>query len=245
MGKEGIAAIKQIWGRALSGRYLLRRRIASRTANWPLSIRYALILGGFGMLWLTAVYCVHELASGSLKRLDEARRWVSIREVLGDHPRNAAMEGADVVWVPPSPMLDRDRASRVLRLYREGVLAAAVLEPVAQGYAGAIRLLVALTPEGEILGARVSEHHETPGLGDPVDSRVSNWILGFVGHSLQDPSYDRWDVVRHGGVFDQFTGATITPRAVIKTIRETLLFWTRYEKSIREAERDATISLKP
>ena len=72
---------------------------------------------------------------------------------------------------------------------------------------------------------RVLAHRETPGLGDAIEAERSDWILGFAGKSLTGPPAERWKVKRDGGVFDQFTGATITPRAVVKAVKNTLLYY--------------------
>jgi electron transport complex protein RnfG len=100
---------------------------------------------------------------------------------------------------------------------------AVLLNAVARdGYAGPIRLLVAVDPAGRLLGVRVLEHRETPGLGDLVDARHSDWIRGFDGRALGDPPPARWTVRKDGGDFDQFTGATVTPRAVVRGVRRVL-----------------------
>ncbi len=90
-----------------------------------------------------------------------------------------------------------------------------------EGYNGRIDLWLGIDVDGVIEGVRVHAHAETPGLGDKIDHRLSDWIHGFKGHSLRTPD-DAWDVRRHGGEFDQFTGATITPRAVIHAVRQGL-----------------------
>jgi len=87
------------------------------------------------------------------------------------------------------------------------------------GYNGRIGLLVGIETDGRVAGVRVTSHKETPGLGDAIEIEKSRWILAFDGTSLRSPPPDRWSVRRDGGVFDQFTGATITPRAVVKAVR--------------------------
>ena len=93
------------------------------------------------------------------------------------------------------------------------------------GYNGDIKLLLGINVSGEILGARVISHKETPGLGDPIEIRKSDWINGFTTRSLNNPENSGWSVKRDGGQFDQFTGATITPRAVVKIIHNSLLYF--------------------
>lgn len=100
---------------------------------------------------------------------------------------------------------------------------AAVLEVHTQeGYNGEIVLLVGVWRDGSISGVRVTRHRETPGLGDPIEARRSDWIEGFRGRSLADPGRGGWAVRKDGGEFDQFTGATVTPRAVVGAVRAAL-----------------------
>lgn len=90
------------------------------------------------------------------------------------------------------------------------------------GYSGDIDMIIGINADGTIAGVRVLAHKETPGLGDKIDLKKSKWILGFNGRSLHNPEKDRWAVKKDGGEFDQFTGATITPRAVVNRIKHTL-----------------------
>ncbi len=92
------------------------------------------------------------------------------------------------------------------------------------GYSGAIKMIAGVNRDGTIAGVRVLSHNETPGLGDKVDTKKSNWIKTFTGRSLQNPLPEKWKVKKDGGEFDQFTGATVTPRAVVKQVHKALLF---------------------
>lgn len=106
---------------------------------------------------------------------------------------------------------------------QNGEIVAVIIPSIApDGYSGAIRLIVGVWKNGQIAGVRVLTHNETPGLGDKIDLKKSDWILGFNGKSITEPS--QWAVKKDGGEFDQFTGATITPRAVISQIEKTLQF---------------------
>jgi electron transport complex protein RnfG len=102
------------------------------------------------------------------------------------------------------------------------------------GYSGDIRLLIGIDLEGTILGVRVTNHRETPGLGDRVETKKSGWIYTFEGRSLDNPEPDQWAVKKNGGVFDQFTGATITPKAVVSTVRDTLMYFRKNRQQIRQ-----------
>lgn len=102
---------------------------------------------------------------------------------------------------------------------------AVVMEATApDGYSGAIQLLVAADFNGKVLGTRVTAHHETPGLGDKIELRLSDWITHFAGKTIQNASDSSWAVKKDGGQFDQFTGATITPRAVVNAVKRAGLF---------------------
>lgn len=101
---------------------------------------------------------------------------------------------------------------------------ALAIEGVAHdGYSGDIRILMGMTPEGEILGVRVIEHKETPGLGDKIETRISNWILSFNNQTISPENQAEWAVKKDGGKFDQFAGATITPRAVVNQVKRAAL----------------------
>ncbi|PVZ86619.1 electron transport complex subunit RsxG [Serratia sp. S1B] len=123
------------------------------------------------------------------------------------------------------PALGNGTPHRLYLARKQGHPVAAVLETTApDGYSGAIQLLVAADFKGTVLGSRVVEHHETPGLGDKIELRISNWITYFSGKTIDGPDDKRWAVKKDGGMFDQFTGATITPRAVVNAIARTALY---------------------
>ena len=107
---------------------------------------------------------------------------------------------------------------------KDGNVSAYAYETTApDGYSGDIRLLVGLDPKGKILGVRVIEHHETPGLGDKIELRISNWILNFTHQLINEHNLNEWAVKKDGGKFDQFSGATITPRAVVNQTKRSAL----------------------
>lgn len=113
-------------------------------------------------------------------------------------------------------------------LYRarlDGQPAGVIFEAIApDGYSGNIHLLIGVLPDGRLGGVRTIKHRETPGLGDKIELSKSEWISQFSGHSLREDNVNNWAVKKDGGMFDQFTGATITPRAVVKAIRKALIF---------------------
>lgn len=133
----------------------------------------------------------------------------------------------DVVSVPPPNVAGHPGALRVFRARRGGEPVAVVMEvATTQGYNGEIRMLVGIWYDGTVSGVRVTRHRETPGLGDPIEVRRSDWIDGFRDRSLGDPPAEGWAVRKDGGVFDEFTGATITPRAVVVAVRAALAYFS-------------------
>jgi len=107
------------------------------------------------------------------------------------------------------------------------------------GYSGDIRLLVGIAPDGEVIGVRVLEHRETPGLGDEIELQRSDWIRQFAGRSLSDPPADQWAADRRGGNFDTLSSATITSSAVIEAVRNVLAWYANNRDNAFEVESES------
>lgn len=105
------------------------------------------------------------------------------------------------------------------------------------GYSGDIRLLVGVNMDGSVAGVRVQSHKETPGLGDKIELSKNKWILGFDGKSLGNPPPEKWRVKKDGGDFDQFAGATITPRAVVNQVKNVLLYLNTHREELQQRAR--------
>jgi H+/Na+-translocating ferredoxin:NAD+ oxidoreductase subunit G len=142
---------------------------------------------------------------------------------------------ADSISVVAPDLLGSAQPVKIYRARRAGAPVAAVLRPIApDGYRGPIELLVAIGQDGRLIGVQVIRHQETPGLGDAFESRDVHWLDRFRGRSLTDPPTQRWTVRRDGGDFDAFTGATITPRAIVKAVRNALEYYQRNSQRIFE-----------
>jgi electron transport complex protein RnfG len=140
---------------------------------------------------------------------------------------------ADSIAVTSPDLLGSAQPVRIYRARRSGAPVAAVIRAIApDGYRGPIELLVAVGRDGRLIGVQVIRHNETPGLGDAFESRDVHWLDHFRGRSLTDPPTQRWTVRRDGGDFDAFTGATITPRAIIKAVRNALDYYQRNSQRI-------------
>jgi electron transport complex protein RnfG len=139
----------------------------------------------------------------------------------------------DTIQVRDQTLLGTDEPVTVYRARLGGKPVALVITPVApDGYSGTIKLLVGIAVDGTLTGVRVTAHHETPGLGDAIEEERSDWIYGFNGKSLDHPPLDQWRVKRDGGAFDQLTGATITPRAIVKAVKNSLLYYREHRAEL-------------
>jgi electron transport complex protein RnfG len=139
----------------------------------------------------------------------------------------------DSIAVIAPDLLGSSQPVRIYRARRAGAPVAAVIRAIApDGYRGPIELLVAIGQDSRLIGVQVIRHDETPGLGDAFESRDVHWLDHFRGRSLTDPPPPRWTVRRDGGDFDAFTGATITPRAIVKAVRNALDYYQRNSKQI-------------
>lgn len=198
-------------------------------------VRAALALGVVAVVTVGVVALVHETARPRIAANERAERIARLAAVLGDtRYDNDLLQ--DVITVRDPDLLGTDAAVPVHRARLRGQPVAALFEAVApDGYSGSIRLLVAVAADGRLLGVRVLAHRETPGLGDAIEERKSDWILRFAGHSLRDPLPERWRVRKDGGDFEQFTGATVTPRAVVRSVLNVLLYFERERATVLAA----------
>jgi electron transport complex protein RnfG len=158
----------------------------------------------------------------------------SLRPALGDVEFDSPLL-ASLISIPQPHDLPGTGTARVYRVFSGSQPAAALFSVAARnGYAGPIGLLIGVRYDGTISGVRVLHHRETPGLGDGIEAGKSDWVRQFDGRSLDDPAIAGWAIRGDGGEFDQLTGASVTPRAVIKAIRQTLIYF--------DANRDAVFA---
>lgn len=166
--------------------------------------------------------------------------WSLLHERIGDAERAARAAifvellprarfdnspGDDTIMVADPALLGyaSERHAYIARL--DGRIEALFLPLLAaDGYAGAIELLVGIDRDGAITGVRVLAQRETPGMGAQIDPQHSNWLLQFVGRSLHNPQLQGWAVRRDGGEFDQLSGATVTSRAVTAALEHALQY---------------------
>lgn len=199
----------------------------------------ALILASLAAVCTALVAITQRTAAPRIAANEQAYLEQSLAPVLAGLSYDGKLsESTLTISVPHT--LPGDQPVSVYRVFADDQPVAALFVVSARdGFTGPIKLLVGVAASGALTGVRVLEHRETPGLGDLIDSSRSDWILQFSGKSLDNPVPSRWAIRRDGGEFDQLTGASITPRAVVKAIRETLLYFDTHRDEVF-AKRDAT-----
>ena len=134
---------------------------------------------------------------------------------------------------------DGDRVVTAYRARRKSQVQAVSYQVTAPGYGSTeMVMVIGVDRQGTLLGVRVITHSETPGLGDKIETTKSDWILGFSGRSLNDPPAEQWGVKKDGGAFDQFTGATITPRSLVKAVKCGLEFFAHHRAVLLDESSD-------
>ncbi|SET22922.1 electron transport complex subunit RsxG [Thorsellia anophelis] len=183
--------------------------------------KHAITLAIFAALTTAATAIVYQLTKDTILAQTHQERLSLLSEVLPKEMQSPRLLSTCVQYTD-----DRlgKMAKPVYSVIQDGKRIAAVIEATApDGYSGAIRLLVAAKIDGTVLGVRTLEHRETPGLGDKIELRISNWITKFTGLQVKGSDDPSWAVKADGGQFDQFAGATITPRAVVNAVKRATL----------------------
>jgi electron transport complex protein RnfG len=188
-------------------------------------IRSSLLLGAIALMGTALLASVNDLTRERIIEQEKRRVLQQLNAVIPAASYNNDLLG-DVIEVDDETFFQHPAPVTVYRARMDGKAVAAMMIVTApDGYNGDIRLLAGIDISGKILGVRVVSHKETPGLGDPIELEKSDWVRGFANRSLQNPDSKGWAVKRDGGQFDQFTGATISPRAVVKAVHRALLYF--------------------
>lgn len=170
---------------------------------------------------LTAERIEHNILQAQAKALNELIP-------VGSYDNNLMTDTLSLKEFDSSLLGPLKNSDQIYFARQQGQITTVLMPVVApDGYTQEIRMLVAINANGEISGVRITEHRETPGLGDKIDIKRDPWVLSFNGKSLINPENRGWTVKKDGGDFDQFTGATITPRAVVKAVKNALMFFEK------------------
>ena len=192
-----------------------------------------LLLAGFAL----AASALLGIGDWSTRDVIELRRQenlkASLAQVIPDELYDNDLVKSTVIV--PTYSLSNMQEILIYQARKQGCTTAVAFRLTApDGYSGNIDMIIGIGRNGDILGVRVIAHAETPGLGDKIEIAKSDWILSFNGRSLENPTVEQWAVKKDGGEFDQFSGATITPRAVVNAVRRGLLFFDKHRSEIVE-----------
>lgn len=200
-------------------------------------VRSGLLLGIIALLGTALLAGVNNLTYERIIEQEKRRVLQQLNEIVPVVSYNNDLL-EDVIKIEAADFFRHPAPVTVYRARLDGQPVSVMMIVTApDGYNGDIRLLVGINAAGTILGVRVISHRETPGLGDPIEAEKNDWILGFTQKSLNNPGSDGWAVKRDGGDFDQFTGATISPRAVVRAVHTTLLYFQANKQALFEPRR--------
>ncbi|WP_213989618.1 electron transport complex subunit RsxG [Sodalis sp. dw_96] len=196
--------------------------------------KHGIILALFAALFTALTALVHSLTEPAIQQQAVNQRQQLLDQVVppGLHDNDMLKE----CYLVTDSALGHSQPHRLYLARKQGKAVAAAIETTApDGYSGSIQLLVGADFDGNVLGVRVTEQHETPGLGDKIELRVSDWITHFSGKKVGSDQDAFWGVKKDGGGFDQFTGATITPRAVVNAVKRTVVYLETLQEDMRGA----------
>ena len=188
-------------------------------------LKSGVTLAAIAAICTTLVATTYHLTKDRIAANERAFLERKLAPVLGSIAFEGSISESKRLIKAPHDLPGREDAL-VYRVYSDDRPVAALFAVTApDGYAGPIRILLGIDVNGVVTGLRVLEHRETPGLGDKIEESKSDWVYQFAGKSLGDPAVEDWSIRRDGGEFDQLSGASVTPRAVITAVRGTLLYF--------------------
>jgi len=195
-------------------------------------LRAGLTLAAFALLASTLLASVHSCTAARIAEQVQREALIKLEQVVPPTLYSNDLLASGIALPADTLGYRKPHTAYVARNSRGEAVAVALPVRATDGYNGNIDLLVGIDIHGMILGVRVVRHKETPGLGDAIELRRTSWLLGFNGRSLDNTPRQRWAVKRDGGRFDQFTGATITPRAVVGAVARSLQYFKDHCKQL-------------
>jgi electron transport complex protein RnfG len=203
-----------------------------KSALFKNALRTAAIMLAFAFIGTLLLATVFDVTRAPIEASEKAARLSLFKEILpAENYDNDLL--ASQVTIAPNALLGNRLPSIANVAKQQQQTAGVILEAIAHdGYSGDIKLLIAIRADGSISGVRVLAHKETPGLGDYIDIAHGNWIKLFDNESLKKTAAEKWQVKKDGGQYDYMVGATITPRAVVKAVKQALQFYQQNKQTL-------------
>jgi len=199
----------------------------------------AIGLSLFAVVTAGIIAVTQTLTADRIQNNIDAAKSKALYEILPQETHDNVLLDDTVIITDPTLIADEDEGEAFVAR-KDGKAIAVILPTIApNGYTGKIHSIVGVFADGSVAGVRVLQHRETPGLGDKVELKKSPWVLNYNGKSLDDPGTQGWQVKKDGGEFDQFTGATITPRAVVRSVHAALQYFNNNRDTLLAEKAEA------
>lgn len=203
-----------------------------KSALFRNALRTAAIMLAFAFIGTLLLASVFDVTRAPIEASEKAARLSLFKEILPAQNYDNDLLASQVT-IAPNALLGNRLPSIANVAKQQQQTAGVILEAIAHdGYSGDIKLLIAIRADGSISGVRVLAHKETPGLGDYIDIAHGNWIKLFDNESLEKTAAEKWQVKKDGGQYDYMVGATITPRAVVKAVKQALQFYQQNKQTL-------------
>lgn len=199
-------------------------------------LQSAFYLALFTLVGVVVLLMTQQITAEPIKKAEKQVLLKTIDQILPKTQYNNDLF-TDTISMTAPDYLGTSSAVTIYRARLNQQPVAVIFKVVAtEGYSGKIEIITGIYQNGTLAGVRVLKHRETPGLGDKIETRKTNWILGFNGEKLHPEQPRYWRVKKDGGHFDQFTGATITPRAIVQAVKNALEFAEQHGDRLYDPE---------
>ncbi|WP_174208627.1 electron transport complex subunit RsxG [Shewanella halifaxensis] len=198
-------------------------------------LKNGLLLGLFALLCTGLVAIVNQFTYDKIKQQEQQELARVLHQIIPDEIHDNQLT-SHCIGLTSAEFLGTDDTLPAYIGTMKGEGVAIAIEAIApDGYNGNIKVIIGISHTGEVLGVRTLSHQETPGLGDKIELRKSDWVTSFDGLFLLSDADKRWNVKKDGGDIDQFTGATITPRAYVKAVKKAVQYFNANKATLLSA----------
>ena len=205
-------------------------------------LKNGLLLALFALICTAVVAFVNQLTADKIKQQEQLQLQGVLQQIIPNSIHDNDLTKSCILLKSETGLGTQEPMPAYIATKNGKPVAIAIEALAPDGYSGNIKLILALNNSGEVLGVRTLSQHETPGLGDKIELTKSDWVLSFSGKTMKSDDDVRWFVKKDGGEIDQFTGATITPRAYVKAIRHAISYFKAHQQTIFNQQQNCGVS---